>query len=137
MTSILDQPTLNFFYGRLRCQYSLILKGSLRQKRDFLSTFSKSAQKRRFDLLFLIRLRLKNFGQNRVFIKFWERSENQFDRPKKKVEKVFEIFFEKTPFLEKILDPPLSIHRYSVFKFFLFVFSLCVFWLISISFVFN
>ena len=39
---------------------------------------------------------------------FGECSENQFGRPKKKVDKIFEFFFQNTPLLEKILDPPLS-----------------------------
>ena len=38
---------------------------------------------------------------------------NQFGRPKKKVVKVFETFFENPP-LEKILDPPLVQAAYHV-----------------------
>ena len=45
----------------------------------FWSKFSKNVQTRHFDLLFyLICLRRKNFGRNRVIIMFWARSENQF-----------------------------------------------------------
>ena len=37
-------------------------------------------------------------------------SENQFGRPKKKVVKIFESFFENPPQpLEKFLDPPLAL----------------------------
>ena len=47
------------------------------------------------------------FDQNRVFLVLWESSENQFGRPKKKVDKIFENFWKSPPPLEKILDPAL------------------------------
>ena len=39
----------------------------------------------------------RNFGQNRVFLVLWENSENQFGRPRKKVEKIFESFLKIRP----------------------------------------
>ena len=45
-------------------------------------------------------------GSFRVYIVLWESSENQFGRPKKKVDKIFEIFSKiRPPPLKKILDP--------------------------------
>ena len=34
----------------------------------------------------------QNFGKNRVRTVIWESSENQFSRPKKKVDQFFEVF---------------------------------------------
>ena len=52
-------------------------------------------------------LRRRNFGQSGVFVVLWESSENEFGRPKNKVDKILEILKIRPPPLEKILDPPL------------------------------
>ena len=38
----------------------------------------------------VLKVRRRKLGQNRDFLVFWESSKNQFGRPKKKVDKIFE-----------------------------------------------
>ena len=52
--------------------------------------FLKSALKRIF--FSKVCMRPITFGQNRVFIVIWKSSENQFGRPKEKVDKIFKMF---------------------------------------------
>ena len=80
------------------------------KKRNFLvKFFEKKVPKNAFFGLFLSKwLRRRKFIQNRVLILICESSENQFGRPKKRVDKFFD-FIKNPPLLEKILNPPLAI----------------------------
>ena len=79
------------------------MKGARAKKRNFLVKIVLKVFKNGFFDLFFQKLpEGKFFGKNKVFIEFWECSENQFGQPKK-VRQNFQNFFENTP-------PPLAIH---------------------------
>ena len=79
--------SLKLFYRRLWRQLILILRGEREifpkcQKMPFLAYF-----------FFKILPALAKTGFFKVLLALWERSENQFRRPKKKADKIFDIFF--------------------------------------------
>ena len=78
------------------------------KKRDFLvKIFQKVPKNAFFGLFFQIfACGAKNFAKTGTKPCIRESSKNQFGRPKKKVDKIFEIFWKSA--LEKILHPPLA-----------------------------
>ena len=50
----------------------------------------------------------ETFGQTRVLIAFWESSDNQFGRPKKRSTQFSKFFWKSAPPLEKFQDPRLN-----------------------------
>ena len=89
-------PFVLFIFGR---QSILILREGTRAKKTRLlvKIFQKVPKNAVFELFLFskIWLRRKKFGQIRVFKLAGESSENQFGRPKNKVDKIFNFFFWK------------------------------------------
>ena len=105
--SIFDWRTLNFFQGSyLRRQFILILRVE-RLKNTFLVPIFQNT------------CGAEILAKTGSFFLFWESSENQFGRPKKRSPN-FSIFFLKIP-LQKPLHPPLF---YAPFNFVIFFFPL-------------
>ena len=113
---VIPPPTDPLYYFEtsifwLKYIYTYFEGGARIKKCEFLVKFFQKDPKNDFFFCLFsnICLRRRKFNQNEVFIVIWESSKNHLVRPKKKFDKIFEIFFENSPPpLEKILDPPLS-----------------------------
>ena len=88
--SILDTDYL--FWGASSCQKTQLLA----------KNFPKVPKSDFCDLFF------HKFGQNGFFIVIWESSENQFGRPQKKLDKIFEKILDQSLVLCKISLPTLG-----------------------------
>ena len=112
---LLEPPaniSITFLPQRSRTNYSSqenLAGARAKKKRDYLDKiFQKEPKNGILTFFSNICLHHRNFCQNSVFMMFKECSANQFDRTEKKGRPNCLKVYENRPFLEKLLEPPLS-----------------------------
>ena len=90
------------------CTYLHIREERAPKKTQFFGKTFKKCLKTPFLACFFLKIlmRRRNFSPNRDYLVLWERSENQFDRLKKSLQKL-ENFLKIRPPFQKILVSPL------------------------------